>query len=412
VRVLVLVILATSCDTWDLPINEKLEFYRSVVAVGSWAELKTLAEDPNAPAILGLAKDVTIPAEETSIIYVTRTLTIISFDGTHTISRGQNNAVAFRLQMFQVNPGGDLTLGGFAGKTLILDGGAIWDEVNPSQNNGIAATRALVNVSNAHLTIHDGVILRNNEGNDTRGGGVFMYATVDGSAKLTMTGGAISRNSALGGRGGGVCLLGEGGSVEMTMTGGLISGNRANNGGGVDASGKNAGGTAALIMTGGAISGNRATASGGVRVHCENTGGTATLTMSGGAISGNTTFNGYGGGVGVYANDGGGTTTLTMRGGVISGNTATNDSNDAYGGGVYVDGSAIFKKEPEGSATTSGVIYGKDEGVNSNTAKDASGNLLPGNGHAVYVSDGTKYRDTTVPEGMKLKSDEPDNWGL
>jgi hypothetical protein len=562
VWVLVLVVLVTSCDTWDLPINEKLEFYRSVVAVGSWEELKTLAEDPNAPAILGLSKDIVLNNTH-SPITVTRTLTIISFEGTHTISRGQGDA-AFKDQMFQVQGNGNLTLGGYAGKTLILDGGAVWNTNSPPVNGGVEAEDALVNVSSAQLTIRDGAILRNNDNDGGVGGGVHMDVAIGDSAELTMEGGAISGNTAY--QGGGVYVTSSGGITTLTMTGGTISGNEADIGGGVYVTGGS--NSAILNMRGGAISGNKASEGGGVRVtsassgsaeftmaggliseneaaggggvwvHGNDDGETAKMAMKGGVISGNNAASGGGiyvyggvsngaeltmsggaiirgneatsegggvyvigdnsgssakldmtsgtisgnkaisnGGGGVYiygynngtaeltmsggdisenkaigssdnpaigdgggvyvfgdgakltmlsgsisentaASDGGGvyiwsdsgSAEFTMSGGVISGNTASGSAS--FGGGVYVNQTAVFKKEPKDLATTtSGVIYGKDEGVNNNTAKDASGNLLSGNGHAVYVVTDSKYRDTTVPESMELRSSDSVGWG-
>jgi hypothetical protein len=373
---LVLALLATSCDTWDLPINEKLEFYRSVVAVGSWEELKTLAEDPNAPAILAVAKDITFPAGEASIIYVTRTLTIISFEGTHTISRGQGTGTAFVYEMFHVSDGGDLTLGGYAGKTLILDGGAIWNTDSPPDNDGVKAERALINVYNAHLTIHDGTILRNNHniGGVSEGGGVDVY--------------------------------GNGGAATVTMTGGTISGNTSGVGGGVRVCSENTGGSAKLTMKGGAISGNTATSTGGGVYVNGSSDSTTTLAMTGGAISGNTSD--YRGG-GVYAiSFTANTTAVTMTGGVISGNTASDE-----GGGVFVfvypSSEAVFEKANVLPATTSGIIYGNDADPDGlkNTAST---------GHAVYVhvegSPSTfKKRDATAGEYVPLDSDDDPGTG-
>jgi hypothetical protein len=464
-----------------------MEFYASITPVSSWAELKTQAENPGGPALLALTHDVVLDNTLLAIT-VKRTLTITSFKGTHTISRGQDNTTAFYDPMFKVENGGNLTLGGYAGKTLILDGGAVWNESTPSQNDGVYTGIPLVLVENADLTIRDGAILRNNDSsgdgggvqvlgaNGTAtmtmtggaisgnradgsygGGGVYVESLSGGSVTMTMTGGTISGNTA-DYFGGGVEVHGDGGTAILNMTGGTISGNRAdfgggvevygddgtatlnmtggtiskntagNSGGGVDVYGE--GGTATLNMRGGAIiSGNEATDAGGVYVRRDVVGSVATMTMTGGTING-TRADGDGGGVQVYGSPAPGTTALTMRGGAISGNTANDQGGGVYvfglysgdtvtmtggvisgntasseGGGVFVYvypiNQAVFKKENEGSATTSGIIYGGTEpDLLKNTASA---------GHAVYVfvndSPPTfKKRDATVPEGEELDS--------
>jgi TolB-like protein len=106
-----------------------------------------------------------------------------------------------------------------------------------------------------------------------------------------------------------------------------------------------------------------------------------TFAMSGGTISGN--FADAGGGVYVY--DG----TFTMSGGTISGNSA-----DYGGGGVYVRSSSTFTKQ------TDGVIYGSDaNGTLKNTARDG--------GHAVYVYreySPDKRRNSTASVDVTLDS--------
>jgi hypothetical protein len=455
----------SACDNWNTPVKDQMEFFASVVPANSWTELKNLAEDSDGPAILALTHDIVL-TDDDSTIGVTRPLTITAFEGTRTISRGQNDATTFKFAMFEVRDTGDLTLGGFAGKTLILDGGS---------NDGVTVADALINVNSARLTIRDGAILRNNHRGSGSGGGIHILAD-DGNAELTIEGGAISGNAASS-DGGGVCAQGigsgkiarmtmtggtisgnkttadgggvyvhaEGGSAELTMTGGTISGNKAGGGaggGGVYVIGGSSGNIATLIMEGGVISGNMADYSGG-GVHVTSGGGggsraemtmkggfisgngavffgggvyvhgnsgSAKMAMTGGVISGNNAVNG-GGGVHVLSGTSNGTE-LAMKGGVISGNTAS--GSDSYGGGVYVQGDAVFKKEPESPATiTSGVIYGENEGGNSNTVKDASGNPLPGRGHAVYVdSSPFKKREATAGETVTLNSaDNPGSGG-
>jgi hypothetical protein len=89
-----------------------------------------------------------------------------------------------------------------------------------------------------------------------------------------------------------------------------------------------------------------------------------------------------------------------MKGGTISGNTAT-----ASGGGVGV-GSGIFIKEPPTPGASSGVIYGYDpDNPNSNKVQTGTSfEILENMGHAVYVEDGPKTRETTVMPDQHLDS--------
>jgi hypothetical protein len=135
-----------------------------------------------------------------------------------------------------------------------------------------------------------------------------------------------------------------------------------------------------LVMnTGSKVSGNTSSTTysygGGMFVY------SGTFTMNGGTISGNTSYS-YGGGVFVYNG------TFTMSGGTMSGNTSSN-----AGGGVFVDGGGTFTKQ------SGGTIYGSDaSGLLANTAYSDS------YGHAVYVYNGSKKRDTTAGEGVTLDS--------
>jgi hypothetical protein len=125
---------------------------------------------------------------------------------------------------------------------------------------------------------------------------------------------------------------------------------------------------------------------------------TAEFTMKSGTISGNeASLNGGG----VYVNKYNfATTAFTMEGGTISGNTS-----GSYGGGVYVK-NAAFKKE------TGGIIYGKDEGENSNLVKNSLGVLSPNRGHAAYVDvSPAKKRETTAGEDTELDSARDINGG-
>jgi hypothetical protein len=213
-----------------------------------------------------------------------------------------------------------------------------------------------------------------------RTGGVAVYD----NSTFTMTGGAITNNDI-----GGVRIMT---ASTFTMSGGIISANTStSSGGGVLLSYVNT----IFTMTGGAITGHIAqTSGGGVTIHEG-----AAFTMTGGTISDNTAKTEYGGGVNL------GTTAMsfTMNGGTISGNTAASG-----GGGVAVQ-SGTFIKEPAAGKVTSGIIYGNDGGVNSNTATSADA-LQMNLGHAVYMTNGPKTRETTITAYESLDSAADDGW--
>jgi hypothetical protein len=76
-----------------------------------------------------------------------------------------------------------------------------------------------------------------------------------------------------------------------------------------------------------------------------------------------------------------------MSGGTISGNTSS------YGGGVYVDSSGTFTKQ------SGGTIYGSSA---SDTLKNTA--TSDSYGHAVYVSSGSKKRNSTAGTSVTLDS--------
>jgi hypothetical protein len=229
------------------------------------------------------------------------------------------------------------------------------------------------------FTLEAGAAVRGNTG-----GGVQVYGTytmnggeisgntaswgggvrVASNGTFSMNGGKISDNTAAS-TGGGVHMASNG---TFTMSGGTISGNTAASfGGGVEM-----GGT--FSMSGGTISGNSAPFGGGVRAD-------GTFTMNNGAISGNSATSSSGGGVDVWG-------IFSMSGGTISGNSAS-----SFGGGVRVFTEGTFTKQADG------IIYGSNA---SSTLKNTAGS--DSYGHAVYVSSGSKKRNSTAGEGVLLDS--------
>jgi len=200
---------------------------------------------------------------------------------------------------------------------------------------------------------------------------------VNSGGKLVMNPGSAIKNNAntsLGNDGGGVYI--NGGTFEMND--GTISGNSAAlSSGGVHIQ------QGTFIMNNGIISDNIAGDNGGGVLVLSD----GTFIMYGGTISRNTARNSTGGGVSVLGG------TFEMNDGTISGNTVIGS-----GGGVFVE-NGIFSK-------TCGTIYGynSNDTVNSNTAKNSSGTVQGGRGHAVYALRGSivKRRETTIGTGVNL----------
>ncbi len=169
------------------------------------------------------------------------------------------------------------------------------------------------------LTISGAEIFDNDAAN---GGGVYVH-----SGDLTLTGGTISSNTAIG-NGGGAYVSGTG---SITMKGGTVTGNDAVDGGGAYVSG-----TGGFTMEDGAISSNTATGNGG-GAYVSGTGG---FTMKYGAVSGNAATNGGG----IYANGG----SVTVESGSLTENTVSEKTSgnaeagsEGYGGGAFANGGNV-----------------------------------------------------------------------
>jgi hypothetical protein len=146
-------------------------------------------------------------------------------------------------------------------------------------------------------------------------------------------------------------------------------------------------------MSGGLITGNTSVMGNGGGVYVS-TGGNFTMT-TGGTISNNTADQTGGG---IYVGPAG--LALTMRGGTIAGNTAA-----ASGGGVGVmSGVGVFIKAPLIAGNASGIIYGNDGTANANKSTMGVDSLLNDQGHAVFITDGPKRRETTVMPDETLDS--------
>jgi hypothetical protein len=207
--------------------------------------------------------------------------------------------------------------------------------------------------------------------------------TANSPAAVTIGGG--SRTIALTGSGtGSVITVGDG--VTLTLKNITFKGKDDNNAALIKV---NQGGT--LILEDGAVitgntNTNTSSSGGGVNV----SGGA--FTMSAGTISGNEALSKVGGGVYTYEG------TFKMSGGTIRGNKA-----GSGGGGVYINNTAFFTKEPANGGDTSGTIYGADGGELANTATN---NL----GHAVFVAGDGWRRNNTVGEKVSLDIETESDW--
>ena len=134
------------------------------------------------------------------------------------------------------------------------------------------------------------------------------------------------------------------------------------------------------------VSGNISTSSGGGGVCLYNVG--TFIMQDNSSVSNNSVLNnGYStGGGGVYLGPG---ATFTMLGGIISGNNAF-----GRGGGIYLDGGTFNK--------TGGIVYGKDEGSNSNIS--TQGNVI----YDRYSFTGYRWRGITA--GQNINTADNDFW--
>ena len=259
------------------------ELQREIAAYGDATEdiIITIRTD------IHIMSSLTIPGNPNG-----KTLTITSDNGTRTLIRRST------VNMFVINEGASVILENIIfdgnmdaypynwgslvhvyGGELIMNDGAILRNNHTSHGGGVNVT------INGEFTMNGGYIT-GNTATDT-GGGVSM------SGRFTMNGGEISGNTAMQ-RGGGVSVWDN----TFTMTDGIITNNTSfDDGGGVDV-----GLSSEFAMTGGEISRNTAMRAGGVLVPsgfcagddnvftaCKSTfnvGGTA-------VVSGNTPYNVY-----------------------------------------------------------------------------------------------------------------------
>ncbi|MCL2361480.1 MAG: hypothetical protein FWC73_06675 [Defluviitaleaceae bacterium] len=292
--------------------------------------------------------------------YAVYALNNITHSGGGGVDVRGNNSV-FTMTAGQIANNTSYTVGGgvkvYNGGDFQFSGGEIThntaDGVSPSgSGGGVHVTR------NSSFTMSGDANIYGNASTNNSGGGVHT----NGGA-FTMNGGYIENNTAEN-HGGGVALWSSGTNSPMhfTMFDGIIRDNFAiNDGGGVYV-----GGAVEFNMSGGYIYYNEATNGGGVWVGglrlINNNVIHSTFNMTGGVIGGesglydtfgapytlgNTAVNGGGVWVGDNAFFNLGATVLMMganaNSGLITGNEATGTASNDGGGGVHVEGGAIFR---------------------------------------------------------------------
>jgi hypothetical protein len=300
---------------------------------------------------------------------------------------GNGGAVHIGANSFFTMTGGTISASapqGFGGavyaypnSTFLMKGGTI------TKND--AKRGAGVCVFNATFTMSGGSIEDNGTTPDTEyAGGLYIITHIDSAlqASSSMSGGTITGNKAK--EGGGIVIE----NSVLTIDGGTIAGNQAV----VDGGGIQIEWSAKVIINNGVISGNTAGASGGGIMLDRRT---SNLTINGGAITGNTAGQ-MGGGVYVSMVNGG-TPSFTMTGGTLAENQA-----GTSGGGVCIEDGGVFTKQPLTPNASSGVIYGYSADNSSSNFVKSSFGYEEDKGHAVYVENGPKKRETTVGPDQHL----------
>ncbi|MDR0400651.1 MAG: hypothetical protein LBH51_06870, partial [Treponema sp.] len=202
-----MLLVFAACDNGNLPVKDKIEYYRALVSVDTWEDLRQKAEDVESGYAFFLLND--LEASGDPVIIDGKHITVMSA-GTKTITR----AADFWRSFFEVKNGGSLTVGDNRG-SLVLDGNKAAFPSSPSY------PASLITVLEGNLVLNNST-LRNNKCNDIGGGVRF-----EGSGSFTMNNSVISGN-----RVGNTtappppppppppCPLGQGGGVYFKSIGG------------------------------------------------------------------------------------------------------------------------------------------------------------------------------------------------
>ena len=261
-----------------------------------------------------------------------------------------------------------------AGGTFNMYGGTIKD--NKAQNGGAfySVTASTVNLAGGTISGNQSTSTANND--YTGGGAIYLRgggkltisgtqitgnsAKKDGGAiftgcrNFTISGSANISNNTAGRRGGAVCLYSDSGlDAKLDMTGGTISRNSATNDGG----GVYVGKKCTLTLSGTAFTGNKAKWGGAIYL-TDN----SSMTMTSGTLTQNTASE-QGGGVFSYSDS----SSCALSGGTIESNTAGKN-----GGAVYIN---------KGALKLSGTPV-----VKGNTVSDKANNVYLPSGKTLTIS--------------------------
>ena len=261
-----------------------------------------------------------------------------------------------------------------AGGTFNMYGGTIKD--NKAQNGGAfySVTASTVNLAGGTISGNQSTSTANND--YTGGGAIYLRgggkltisgtqitgnsAKKDGGAiftgcrNFTISGSANISNNTAGRRGGAVCLYSDSGlDAKLDMTGGTISRNSATNDGG----GVYVGKKCTLTLSGTAFTGNKAKWGGAIYL-TDN----SSMTMTSGTLTQNTASE-QGGGVFSYSDS----SSCALSGGTIESNTAGKN-----GGAVYIN---------KGALKISGTPV-----VKGNTVSDKANNVYLPSGKTLTIS--------------------------
>jgi len=243
----------------------------------------------------------------------------------------------------------DLTITGASQETAIIDGSGIDRVVHVLWENTVEVA---------------GVTIRNGQGGNDRGGGIFNNGT------MTLTNSTVCDNAVNIADGGGISNYGT-----LTLTNSTVSGNAADEEG-VDGGGGGISNSDTLTLINSTISDNIGGDEGG-GLH-QGSGGTLTLTNS--TVSGNTAVNSHGGGIANFSG------TIIITNSTISGNmTGFNGGGVWIGGGTLTVTNSTFSSN--GAAANGGGIWNDDT---ANVTNSIFGNSPSGGncGGVGVVTDG------------------------
>ena len=269
-----------------------------------------------------------------------------------------------------------------AGGTFNMYGGTIKD--NKAQNGGAfySVTASTVNLAGGTISGNQSTSTANND--YTGGGAIYLRgggkltisgtqitgnsAKKDGGAiftgcrNFTISGSANISNNTAGRRGGAVCLYSDSGlDAKLDMTGGTISRNSATNDGG----GVYVGKKCTLTLSGTAFTGNKAKWGGAIYL-TDN----SSMTMTSGTLTQNTASE-QGGGVFSYSDS----SSCALSGGTIESNTAGKNGGAVYinKGALKISGTPIIKNNTvSGKANNVSLPSGKTLTISGAISSGAS----------------------------------------